>query len=117
MTDLESVQEALCRKYNAGFSPSALNKVVGISKNFGGSEKPINGLRHSTTETSTGWFLWAGEYSDRKDFFEPVHMEHVIKRYPEVVPYLGLSPGWRFLIDPDQDYEDVWRDNNLILDE
>ena len=49
-------------------------------------------------ETS-GWYVWAGEaFSDAPDFFQPMHIEHVISRCPEILPYLGLAPGWRFLI-------------------
>ena len=29
------------------------------------------------------------------------------------LPYLGLAPGWRFLIAPG--YEDVWYDEKLLL--
>jgi len=31
---------------------------------------------------------------------------------PQVLDYLALPPGWRFLIAPD--YKDVWFDENLL---
>ena len=33
-------------------------------------------------------------------------------RLPEVLPYLALPPGWRFLLAPD--YQDVWFDESLL---
>lgn len=114
--EIDQIQEDLCKKYQAGFDKPAAESMVGVADNLRNSA-PIHGLRHSTTATTTGWYIWAGEYSDHKDFFKPMHLKHVIEMYPELVPYLGLPPGWRFLIDPSNGYEDVWRDNSLILDE
>ena len=42
----------------------------------------------------------------------PRHVSHLRDRLPEVEQYLGLAPGWRFLITPD--YEDVWFDESLL---
>ncbi len=41
-------------------------------------------------------------------FFVPMHVEHLEQICPLILKYLGLAPGWRFLID--EDYEDVWED-------
>lgn len=51
----------------------------------------------------------------RGDFFKPMHLKHLIEQHPEPIPYLGLPPGWRFLIDPTRGYEDVWQDEKLLL--
>ena len=62
---------------------------------------------------SNGWFLWAGErFSSEPDFFSVVHAEHVPDIYPEAVRFLGLPPGYRFLIAAD--YVDIWFDPNLL---
>ena len=47
------------------------------------------------------------------DFFEPVHVHHLEAVCPMVLPYLGLPPGWRFLIDG-RGYEDVWPDPGVL---
>lgn len=92
--------------------PTAASKV-GIARNVGSGQQPLNGLRHSETATTCGWYLWAGEVlSEDADFFEPLHVEHLADRCPEVLPYLSLPPGWRFLIAPG--YEDVWLDLSLL---
>ena len=54
-------------------------------------------------------YIWAGEHmSTEDDFFKPLHVDHLGEWGPQVLKYLGLSPGWRFLIAGE--YEDVWFD-------
>jgi hypothetical protein len=74
---------------------------------------PVNGLRHPPTGDTTGWYLWAGEeLEQRDDFFQPVHVEHLSELLPQVLPYLDLGPGWRFLVADGQ--EEVWFDASLL---
>jgi len=62
-----------------------------------------------------GWYIWAGEQlSEASDFFVPVHAAHLADWAPLVLPYLGLPPGWRFLVT--EQYEDVWEDKQLLED-
>ena len=76
---------------------------------------PIQGLRVPPTETTNGWYIWCGERSDADDFFQPLCFEHMAEYLPEVLPYLDLPPGYRFIID-NKGYEDVWFDNRLLND-
>jgi hypothetical protein len=108
------IQESICRKYNAAFLEPDGDKIVGVAGSLDGSVIPLNGLRHPQTGTTSGWYIWAGEYSAKKDFFKPMHLKHLIELYPDVAPYLGLPPGWRFLVDTGQAYEDVWQDDDLL---
>jgi hypothetical protein len=39
-----------------------------------------------------------------------------MKNIPQLYKFLALPPGWRFMYDPINGYEDVWRDEKLILD-
>lgn len=77
------------------------------------NRRPIHGMRIPPTESTNGWYLWGGEYSDAPDFYSPLHVEHLPDYLPAVVDYLDLPPGYRFLID-DQGYEDVWFDEALL---
>lgn len=75
---------------------------------------PLNGLRHPPEEGTSGWFVWAGrELPDDPDFFVPLHVEHLDDWCPQVLPYLALPPGWRFLLAPG--HEDVWHDPTLLV--
>jgi hypothetical protein len=74
---------------------------------------PIHGLRHPPELDTNGWYIWCGEYSDADDFFQSLHIEHLIERLPEVRKFISLPPGYRFLIDTDG-YEDIWFDESLL---
>jgi hypothetical protein len=86
---------------------------VGLARGSLSAGWPINGLRHPETGQSNGWYIWAGEtFSSAPDFFEPLCWEHLANLLPQVLDYLALPPGWRFLITPE--YKDVWFDQNLL---
>lgn len=75
---------------------------------------PINGLRHPVQNGTNGWYIWCGkELSKEDDFFAPLHIEHIDKYLPEVLDFLNLPPGYRFLIDGNN-YEDIWYDQELL---
>ena len=74
---------------------------------------PLNALRHPTSTGSCGWYVWGGtELSKAPDFFQPLHAEHLWEYCPALEPYLGLAPGWRVLLAPNQ--EEVWFDESLL---
>ena len=84
-----------------------------MARNVRGDLWPVNGLRHRVAADTCGWYIWAGEVlPEDDDFFVPLHVEHVSQWRPEIIPYLSLPPGWRFLIAPG--YEDVWYDHTLL---
>jgi hypothetical protein len=109
---LTDLQKRVCQNFGANFLQSDEALKIGLSKDFDSQRFPINGLRHPPESDTTGWYIWSGEdFSDTPDFFVPWHAKDFFDRYPEIANYLGLAPGWRFLIAPG--YEDVWFDANL----
>ncbi len=99
-----------------GYEPCPVDDTckVGIAANVQSGLMPINGVRHLPENGTTGWYIWAGEtMSDDPDFFLPLHACHLPEWCPDVLPYLELPPGWRFLIAPG--YEDVWFDPAVDL--
>jgi hypothetical protein len=108
-------QKAICEMYQANFLESRNDLKLGISRNVKEGVLPINGLRLNPEGDTTGWYIWAGEeFSQDPDYFVPLHVEHVEEWIPNIRKYLGLAPGWRFLIAGD--YEDVWYDEELLKD-
>lgn len=103
-------QKKICEKFNSLWKPINKKFKIGISDNW--NENPINGLRHSQQKGTTGWFIWSGEYSENDDFFKPICAEHLLQIRPEIIKYLGLEIGFRFLVD-NKGYEDVWKDENI----
>ena len=111
--DLYKLQLETCEKHGADFVASPAHPKVGISKNVKENVYPLNALRHPVEGETSGWYIWAGEelFTDA-DFFVPLHVSHLPKWCPEILPYLGLPPGWRVLLAPG--YEDVWFDASLL---
>ena len=87
---------------------------VGVAANVGHRAVwPINGMRHQPEGDTCGWYIWAGEeLSQDPVFFSPLHVAHLSEWCPAVLPYMGLAPGWRFLIAPG--HVDVWFDPSLL---
>jgi len=103
-------QKDICKKYNSKWRPVNKKWIIGVSKNL--EKDPINGLRHPSENGTTGWFIWTGEYQETNDFFQPMCAEHLLEKRPEIIKYLGLEVGFRFLADK-KGYEDIWYDEKL----
>lgn len=107
-------QMKICEKYNVEWLASPLDLKIGVSKNLTTGEMPINGLRHPPENGTAGWYIWAGkDFTNDLDFWQPMHIQHLVEKYPFILKYLGLPAGYRFQID-DKGYEDVWEDKTLL---
>jgi hypothetical protein len=110
---LTDLQKSVCRKFDANFLQCDEHQKIGISRDFDPRRAPINGMRHLPEGDTNGWYIWSGqEFPHSPDFFVPVQAKQLHDDHPEIAEYLGLAPGWRFLIAPG--YEDVWFDPNLL---
>ena len=105
------LQKEVCMRLGTDYYPLDPLQNVGLSDNL--DESPLHGLRYPSDRYS-GWFVWSGDFQQRDDFFRPHHAVHLLDTAPLLVKYLGLGPGYRFLIDR-QGYEDVWLDESLLL--
>jgi hypothetical protein len=103
-------QRIVCERL--GTSPIDAPEGLKVGIGGRGGEGPVHGLRHPPEGDTTGWYIWRGELSDADDFFSPLHVSHLKTQLPEVVPYLALPPGWRFLLGPG--HEDIWYDAALL---
>jgi hypothetical protein len=114
MINDEIRQREVCKKWGAQFLYTKPFEKLGVAANAKGSAYPLNGLRHRPVGDTCGWYIWAGaKLSEDEDFFLPLHAAHLDEWCPDVKKYLGLGPGWRFIIAPH--YEDVWFDPSLIF--
>ena len=111
--DVASLQRSITRRYGADYLATPDELKVGVARSTL-HLLPLNGLRHLPVGDTSGWYLWAGEeLGQQVNVFEPIHAVHLATICPEAVPFLGLPPGWRFLIAPG--YEDVWFDSSIIV--
>jgi hypothetical protein len=107
-------QRIVCEKFGTDCIPPSPGVKLGIAANVRTGIQPLNGLRHPQTPETSGWYIWAGEeLSQDSDFFSSLHVEHLAEWCPDVVKFLGLPPGWRFL--KAGDHEDVWFDPDLLV--
>jgi hypothetical protein len=107
----EQFQVALCRQYGREFVSCPRGSKLGLARQTLG-KMPINGLRHRPTSSTNRWFIRAGDYSSERDFFAPFHTSHLSQRLPQVVRFLGLPPGSRFLLT--ENNVDVGFDESLL---
>ena len=108
------IQLEVCGRYMVSPVPAPAALKVGISLTVRDAVQPINGLRCRPEGDTSGWYIWAGEWSDDPRFFVPLHIAHLDVWCPQAMRFLQLPPGWRFLIAPG--YEDAWADPKLIED-
>ncbi len=116
MDKLIEIQKEICNKYGLKFEPCDLNLKVGITLDIKEKSKffPIHALRHPAQGDTTGWYIWAGDYSDDDDFYKPLHASHLEDFCPLIIPFLGLAAGSRVLIAENGNYVDVWEDLKLL---
>jgi|SRR5215469_8214622 len=106
-------QRALCRRFGVTAQLVSGGDMLGVSVGALRPEWPLHGVRTPPVGGTCGWYVWTGEIDKRDaDFFAPMHARHLFEKRPEVSAYLGLPPGWRFLIAPR--YEDVWFDESAL---
>jgi len=110
---ISTAQSLICTKYGVEPMETPYDMKAGVAENVRSGLVPVNGLRHPPTGDSSGWYIWAGEeWSDDAEFFLPIHVKHLEIWRPEVLRYLALPPGWRFLVAGE--YEDIWFDESLL---
>ena len=108
-----TTKDNICKMINVIPNKPDPDSMIGLAINSL-DNKVINGLRHPIEGNSNGWYIWSGEYSESEDFFAPVCIKHLQNYFDiDLIEYLDLPVGYRFLID-DNSYEDVWFDKNLL---
>jgi len=114
VTTVSPEQEVVAKRYGTTPDCSPSDSILGIQR----------GIHPATTRSTVcaihrrpihavGTSGQAAELSADADYFEPLHVGHLSERLFEVIRFLALPPGSRFLIAPD--YEDVWFDEALLV--
>ncbi|WP_312437341.1 hypothetical protein [Janthinobacterium sp.] len=100
-------QQRICDRYGLRAQPSEPMVAVATGSL---EQSPIYGTRIDLPENGTiSWFIHCGDHSDALDFYQPLHASHLQELLPQVLAYLALPSGARFIVDR-SGYEDVWMD-------
>lgn len=104
-TLIDDKQQRICDKH--GLPAQAPEAMVAVA--IGSlAQTPIYGTRIALPENGTiSWFIHCGEHSDANDFYQALHAAHLHEMLPQVVDYLALPSGAKFILDR-EGYEDVW---------
>ncbi len=109
-----NIEQRIVEQGISPFDPM-LEMKLGLSSGVReGSGEVIHGMRCAPEKGTSGWYVWAGEYSYDSSFFEPVHGQHLANDRPDLKPLLHLPPGWRFLFHGED--LDIWFDEDLLND-
>ncbi|WP_347906101.1 hypothetical protein [Pseudomonas purpurea] len=105
LSALNEQQKQICEKYGLPMYPPEKMVAIALDTLY---KSPIYGSRIQLPEGGTiSWFIHGGEYSTASGFYQALHASHLMEELPEVLKYLSLPEGARFIIDR-EGYEDVW---------
>ena len=102
---ISKTQQRICDKF--GLPAQAPEPMVALA--IGSlDQSPIYGTRVVLQENgSISGFIHCGEHDDASGFSQPLHADHLHDMLPQVVDYLALPSGAKFILDR-EGYEDVW---------
>ena len=117
--EAQEQQRLLCRQEGCIYHPSESDSILGLAIATIG-KLPVTGLRRMPLVDANGWHVWCGDhplaYDDflrlPQNFFSHITPRELIAHCPEAVKFLGLPPGYRFLVAGD--HIDIWYDGDIL---
>lgn len=111
LAELIAEQKLLCEEFASRYIEVSGDDVVAVAVSSL-KQDPIVGLRNQPEgDENISWFIYGGELTEGKDAFETMTVRELQDLAPQLLPYLALDVGFRFMIDGD-DYEDVWKEGD-----
>lgn len=109
LQELIAEQKLLCEEVGSAYVEVSGDDVIAVAVHTL-NQDPIVGIRKaSDAATKVSWYIYGGEQVSSDADFEIMTVRELQDIAPEVLPYLALDQGFRFMIDAD-DYEDVWKE-------
>ena len=110
LAELIAEQKLLCEEVGSAYVEVKGDDVIAVAVHTLNKD-PIVGIRKPAEgEEQVSWYIYGGEL-EGADSFETMTVRQFQELAPEVLPYLALDVGYRFMIDAD-DYEDVWKEGD-----
>lgn len=110
LAELIAEQKLLCEEVGSAYVEVQGDDVIAVAV-YTLNKDPIVGIRKAAEgDENVSWYIYGGEL-EGADNFETMTVRKLQDVVPEVLPYLALDVGYRFMIDAD-DYEDVWKEGD-----
>ncbi|RKT01033.1 immunity protein Imm33 domain-containing protein [Chryseobacterium defluvii] len=90
-------QSELCSHYGLPAQFPNFNQMIVISDGVY-EGKDIEGIRYESPEHMSGWWLITDDYDNNIESLKTVHFHHVVFTRPDILKYLSLPFGYRFLM-------------------
>lgn len=104
-------QQLLCEEFGSAYVEVSGDDVVAVAVQTLNKD-PIVGLRKKAEgDEQVAWYIYGGELGEDDVNFETMTVRELQDILPDVLPYLALEEGYRFMIDA-EDYEDVWKEGD-----
>lgn len=111
LAELILEQKLLCEEFGSVYIEVSGDDVIAVAVQTLNKD-PLVGIRKQpTTDENVSWYIYGGELEEGIDNFETMTVRELQDIAPDVLPYLALDVGFRFMIDGD-DYEDVWKEGD-----
>jgi len=91
-------QSEICSHYKLPAQFPNFSQMIVISKGVY-EGKDIEGIRYESPEHMSGWWLITDDYDNNIESLITVHYHHVIFQRPDILKYLALPFGYRFLME------------------
>ncbi len=110
--EVVSEQEIICKKFHVQPLFPLFNQKIVISVGvYEGLD--VEAVRYPSPDHMTGWWLTTELYNGNTDSLNVVHYYHLAFSRPDIIKYLALPFGYRFIKDKEYD---IWFDDNVLSD-
>jgi len=93
-------QSEICSQYGLIPSFPNFNQMIVISEGVY-EGKDVEAIRYVSPGHMSGWWLITDDYNDNIESLMTVHFYHVAFKRPDILKYLALPFGYRFLMEND----------------
>jgi hypothetical protein len=102
---IQIIKEQILLVKNYGIDFNIALATQGVAINFNGNRiQEIEGLRISSSESMSGWWIFPAGYKYGEpdfDHFSVISVNSLVKNYPQVARFLSLDIDCRFLTIPE----------------
>ena len=110
LAELIAEQKLLCEEVGSAYVEVKGDDVIAVAVHTLKKDPSVGIRKPAEGEEQVSWYIYGGEL-EGADSFETMTIRKFQELAPEVLPYLALDVGYRFMIDAD-DYEDVWKEGD-----